>query len=286
MANTVEKYDIPVGNSYSYTVLNNTSTKVVTIKPFGRDQVLGSIPYERIWVGDRNFDGEVVEPGDMDYGNAVLLQLKGEQGKYVYIGRRQITIFEAGNIDTFYSMHDMSTKSYACDENLVYFFQLQNGRIVTFPRNILEGFEREYGSDDDYYAKINEINENENENENGEGENDGRQNLIRPIESQNYFRYVQQQNILKKNRNVNKVQMLGNITGKPIPNNIEGYIGTFLSGKNGTLLQQKRALQRNFNALQGGKKVRRTRKGGKKVRRTRKGGKKVQRTHKKHYGRK
>ncbi len=257
MENVIEEYNIPAGSTYSYTVMNNTTTHTVTVKKFNSNQVVVSIPYERIWVGDRDFDENVVGPESMEYGNALLLKLSEETDKYVYIGGKRIIIFKGGNIHTFYSQDNMGRiYSYACDDELVYFFQIKTG-VVTFPRNVITEIDIDYGSPDNYYQKIQYLDEEQKQ-------------LIQPIPSQDYITYLKQKNILRKAGNVNKVPMVGNIRGIPIPNNIEATIGSFLSGKPGTLLQQREALQTNYNILEGGRKGRRTRKGGKKVRRTHK----------------
>lgn len=231
--------------SVAYIMFINNNTKTATFKEPSGKKIITTIPYENIWYGKHIFNRDTmgiteIIPGNKYYGHSVLLQLKGDPHKYVYINKN-ITIFEAGNIDTFFSyLVDEEPYSYACDESFVYFFNLCDNKICKYPRSEITEVDGH-----DYYQQMYTL------------DPQGIQRLVKVVPSQDYLKYAaaKRKNIQGKIASVGTVPLVSNLSGKNIPENIESHISSFLSGKEGTRKQQLNALNRNLSSVGGKRKT-------------------------------
>lgn len=242
MSSNQETYFIKntFSNASPFIVVNDKVQKTVTVKNNTETKTYITIPYDQIWLGDKFLDEETdtirdIAPGEEGYGHAVLIKLKDEPNKYVFI-QDKIRMFEAGNIDTFYSVMGVFDLplSYAGDEQYIYFFHAtEDENITKFLRSNLPNTDQHH-----YMHMFQLINAEHGTLPAG----------LVPVPSQDYVKYAirMKKNIRGKIATVSTIPFVSNLSGRVIPNNIESHIGTFLSGKEGTLNQQKVALNKNY----------------------------------------
>lgn len=159
MAETIETYKTVTqnGGATKYIVTNYVDSKYVMVTKQNKNLVT-KFEYEQIWSGNADGWGNKLKYGDREYGHVVLLQLKDEPTKYVFI-QDEITLFEAGKIDTFYSYVGNSAvvASYARDQEYYYFFQLKKEGVVKFPISKIASLPENEIVPEDYYTAMYDI---------------------------------------------------------------------------------------------------------------------------------
>jgi hypothetical protein len=263
----LREYEIIDNGKIKYRVLHNPNRNYVIIKN-KNDKNIINIQYKNIWIGNNIYDSnEELVFGELGYGHALLLQLADTPNKYVYIGEK-VVIFEAGNINRFYSylVNSEVPYSFALDDNYVYLFNITE-EIYKYPLS-----EMPESNDPDYYSQLNQI----------EMEDPTTYEIyMEPVNTKNYFRYVGRQikTIKKRVENVRMLPFVQNIAetnrGVHLPNNVMSHVGSFLSGKNRAVEKQKKELNANLQKMLGNTGLR-TKGGKRKTRRS----KKTRRTHK------
>lgn len=236
---------IPNGGDTIFRATNDIQKKILTVEKNGRKKEQITIEYDKIWPGNMSKTGRKLQYGERAYGHSVLLKLKNKN-TYVLI-QDKFTEFEAGNITTFYSYIGNSsvTYAYACDETYAYFFDLVRN-IIRVPLDIIPNKE-----DKDYYENMYELDDQDRE---------AYQKIIDDgiIQSTKYSFADYKNKLLKENifgkiQNVSHVSYATSFAKQNIPNNAQGLVAEFLSGKKGTVKQQLQSLNQNYSKLLGGK---------------------------------
>jgi hypothetical protein len=257
------------------------------------------IPYKRIWISNRNILGDEIRYGDQEYGSNILLELV-DKNHYLWFdnhgGDYVMAVFPAGNIEEVHFDIKRRGKyndiTWAKDEKFYYFFDLNTSLYRGTPLiyRIARTRMRDAWNPMEYGSILMSLYGSYNR-----AERNWFNDVVKPVPVKTYYTYAKEK-AGQRLVNLQKVPWVSReLAGRHGQHgkNTEGKLGEFLTGKSGTVQQQREDVRgnivRNFkpwthNESEFISYLRTlTRRGG---RRTKKHRRKIRGTHKKHRGRK